>query len=359
MKDTPLKYYKEDPVDIPELLTVFSTAQEQEELATESIEMSAVFRKEVDCFAALPQEILEEIQLLLQSNDVTSLRLSSRSFASVPLNQYFWASRFEPRFDRGFLFEARDMNVRLGTAQTHRDWGALYRKTSKSACLSKGLENRMRIWNCTLSLAKLLVTAPSPNKGLLPTGRNLLLCYAPKEDSGWRVVGGELTSTSHGIPAEILCRDLFEQTISIPSRLSVVAVSILRFGDKLYVSGIRFVSCGGPKVRLGHILPGKETMLNITGTGGTESSLGGFILAVGPRGVQALRATTTEGYESEWAGCPDGLPQTLRLRTEQCITGLKGGFDVYFPFPRNYSIRFPFFFSLLLTTQYRLSKWFP
>ncbi|PGH35631.1 hypothetical protein GX50_01479 [[Emmonsia] crescens] len=49
-------------------------------------------------------EILIKVLLYLPSRDVLSLKLASRAFAGVSLPQLFWASRFGPGSERGYIF---------------------------------------------------------------------------------------------------------------------------------------------------------------------------------------------------------------------------------------------------------------
>jgi U3 small nucleolar RNA-associated protein 4 len=121
---------------------------------------------------------------------------------------------------------------------------------------------------------------------------------------------------------------LYQQTVRLPDQISRIAVSLLLFNGKQYLSGIRFIPRGKPSVLLGYIIPEKEIILDVADEDGNEGTLTGFISAVGPSGIHAVRATLLDGHLSAWAGRPEDLPMTLRLCMQERVTHLKGGFDV-------------------------------
>ncbi|OAX82684.1 hypothetical protein ACJ72_02962 [Emergomyces africanus] len=311
-------YNKQDPWNIPELRQMLSETKERpiQEPSSDALMISCIPHEHKDCFSALPVELCEEILMKLLLEDIASLRLASRSFASLPLTQYFWSSRFRPGMDRDFIFEAtipnRDSVVNAG----RRDWRALYHQTGRSLLDGSALTNRRRIWNCNRSLAKLLSTEPLDKVRLEKADRynNIV----------WKVVG---TGYNLSPTSSMLYDRLHVQAARLPSEISQIAVSLVTLNDKQYVSGIRLSARKGPGVDMGYIMPGSEIVLDLESEKGTSATLSGFITAVGPNGIHALRATTLEGILSKWAGCPGATPVTLRLCTNEGISHLKCAFD--------------------------------
>ena len=112
------------------------------------------------------------------------------------------------------------------------------------------------------------------------------------------------------------------------STLRKVTVSTVLVGNATYITGVCFTSIEGLEVGLGYTAGGDESSLSITEHFMNTTSLTGFILAVGSRGIQALRLITCGRRLSQWLGCPDGLCQTRRLATFKSPVALKAGLDV-------------------------------
>lgn len=329
-EDSPPTYVKSDPFHVPEIQQAIEEARKRRGSTMIFSSISPVFKGESDCFGRLPQEILECIRILLPSESVTSLRMASRSFASLPLNQSFWASRFESSHERGFIFEARDPEYNTISEKRTRDWSALYRKTSSRNTPSKEMMNRKRIWDSTRELVDLLLEEPLID----PRRERSTRCFYDgdmlRETDTWRSIGGDIRPREGPpSPSGMLCRSIWEQTISVPTTLRRIAVSTRTFSGKQYISGLRLVSEQDQDILVGYVLPGKETYIDIRQSShGEGDQLNGFVVAVGPRGIQALRTTTTAGHISKWAGSPEGLPTTVRLCMKNPISSLKAAFDV-------------------------------
>ena len=96
-------------------------------------------RPGVDCFSRLPWHILEAIAVELVTRDVLNLRFASICFQPIFFfRALFWASRFRPDGELGFLFEK--LNIRKTTG-----WLNLYRFLNSASC-PLILRNRRRIW---------------------------------------------------------------------------------------------------------------------------------------------------------------------------------------------------------------------
>ncbi|PGH06386.1 hypothetical protein GX51_02398 [Blastomyces parvus] len=312
-KLSPYYYYKRDPWDIPELREILdetkkSTAQQ---FNNDEPRISCRPQQHADCFSVLPVELREQILTQLLVKDVASLRLASRSFACLPLTQYFWFSRFLPGMDRDFIFEATRPDREAVVDARCRDWRALYEKTRQILLEGGALANRKRIWNCNTSLARLLRIEPLDKARLQKADRynNIV----------WKVAGARYSHMSYD--------KLYVQAARLPRDISQIRVSFITLNGKQHVSGIRLCSRKEPGVDMGYIVPGSEIVLDLENEEGTSATLSGFITSIGPDGIRALQATTLEGRLSNWAGCPDATPVTLRLCTNDRISHLKCAID--------------------------------
>ncbi|EDN04315.1 predicted protein [Histoplasma mississippiense (nom. inval.)] len=312
-KLSPYYYYKQDPWNIPELQQILAETKESpgRESCNDELRISCRPQQHADCFSMLPVELLEEIMTQLLVKDVASLRRASRSFASLPLTQYFWSSRFRPEMDRDFIFEATIADRESAVSAGRRDWRVLYEKTGQSLLEGGALANRRRIWNCNRSLARLLSIEPLDKERLARADRynNIV----------WKAVGARYPSNQYS--------RLYVQAARLPREISRIAVSLITLNGKQYVSGIRISSRKERGVDMGYIIPSSEIVLDLENENGTPVTLSGFITAVGPSGIHALRATTLEGVLSIWGGCPDSKPVTLRLCNNERISHLKCAFD--------------------------------
>jgi U3 small nucleolar RNA-associated protein 4 len=79
--------------------------------------------------------------------------------------------------------------------------------------------------------------------------------------------------------------------------------------------------------------PESETSLDFTGEDGKLGVLTGFVTAVGPAGIHALRATMLDERSTPWVGMPERAPKSLRLCMGQRITHINALFDVTSPYP--------------------------
>lgn len=103
-----------------------------------------------DPFRQLPPEIIWDIIVYLMYDDIHNAQLSSRHFAmhtsTARLPQKFWASRFSPKMDMGFVL-AMDKNE---TGYAYMDWRRLFDNCmsllKQPGSLGDGFRNRQRIW---------------------------------------------------------------------------------------------------------------------------------------------------------------------------------------------------------------------
>lgn len=338
---SPLHYYMADPLHVPDVGDVLrAESSESSSERPEGDGISPIPREHDDCFLRLPEELREQILILLPSQSVVKLRLAARSFASYRLNRRFWASRFGESGERAHIYEAKELVDGNRSSHRSRDWETLYMRTSTTAMPAKEMKNRKRIWDCNLELIDVLLEEPLTDLDSAHRSDDRL----PEEQPGsWRSVGGEFTSSFSSPSSSVMtrqpifynsnlspCKSIWEQTVSIPADLKDIAVSVRALWGRRYVCGIRFVSDHGEDIIVGYVLPRTEVHLNSAGALLNEDGgeFSGLVTAVGPAGIHAIRATSTSGNSSRWAGDPDGFPVTLRLCMGERIQTLRACFDV-------------------------------
>lgn len=258
-----------------------------------------------DLFSRLPVEICDMIAYPLPTSDICNLRLVSKTFFSVFEDQRFWATRFSPHSSRAWLFE-------LWNHSEQKDWKWLYRCTDDTR-LAFAFRNRKRVWNLAKhlrDLASLQLKEPSTT----------CMQYR-KATSGYREVSGDLILANSDYDFEEGCLLLHQQYVSIPQSLTQIAFSAVDVGDIEYISGIRFVLSEGTAIEFGYWSDKKVYSAHIT-------SLWGFHVAAGSRGIQALQAIADEQHTSQWLGSPNECPKTRYLAVSKPVKALKVGFDV-------------------------------
>jgi U3 small nucleolar RNA-associated protein 4 len=202
-----------------------------------------------------------------------------------------------------------------------------------AAISAKEMKNRKRIWDCNRELVEILLEEPvadfhSAERPACRSEDRL------PELGHWRSVGGEFTplaarQTSFYNSDQSPCKSIWEQTVPVPTDVKHIAVSLRTFCGREYVCGLRFISRQSDDVIVGYVFREKEVHLNPTDLFLEDGGeLNGFITAVGPAGIHAIRATNTRGRISNWAGRPDDLPLALRLCMKERIQTLRACFDV-------------------------------
>ncbi|KAI9147449.1 hypothetical protein HJFPF1_12470 [Paramyrothecium foliicola] len=119
-----------------------------------------------DIFTGMPRELVVAMCAELPSDDLCSLRLTSRAVAAVSspvsLPNSFWHSRFAPDFEMGFYMAGKIPGL------PSKDWRALYGQIRRSMAGPSGspsLRNRRRIWN-VLGDLKLTIEALLEGPGI-------------------------------------------------------------------------------------------------------------------------------------------------------------------------------------------------
>ena len=290
---------KSDPINIPSPPSLLRRQGRDQDPPVGSSHWTA------DCFGHFPLEIRETMAIYLSTEDALTLRIASRSFLPIFYSSKFWASRFCAVADRGFLFEARERTGPL-------DWRALWRATANPRCC--GIRNRRRIWSIIQMVWGLLDMSlrqmqHHPQRSAFTLSNSAVSVAADMRD--------RFAAFHEG------CSVQGYQCITIPPELSQLAVTLVDAGGISYISGIRLLAVTTSDVCLGYIAKEKEVIFQV-------SRIGGFELAMGSRGLHALRITYTDQSRSPWLGDPIGIPITQRLTGFESLDLLEAGFDVGF-----------------------------
>ncbi|KAI0451515.1 hypothetical protein F5B21DRAFT_516677 [Xylaria acuta] len=247
-----------------------------------------------DPFNTLSPELSLAITKHLLTSDVLNARLASRAFSPTFYDQQFWASRFRGASDRSWFFEAWDR-------QQATDWRWLYLQTDATR-IGPVLRNRRRIWKRLDAVIDTLALRWR-HRIDIPISHPLNLNSSQLvEVAGMREIPmrREMYREDTRISLDNGCYLLYKHSVTIPenlSRLSIAYIHILGVG---YISGIKFTTTTGNVVQL----------------------------AVGTRGVQALKCLTGSDTTSGWLGCPDNSPKTRRLAVfDSLLDLLEVGFD--------------------------------
>lgn len=298
-----------DPFHVPELTSILEATCK----SSESIESLLEIPKRSffsDCFGRLPWELREAIAVHLPTEDALNLRGASRAFSLLLTSRSFWASRFHPTGDRGFIFEVRG-------SHKPRNWLELYRVTGPSKC-PPGLRNRQRIWPLVQYISQILSLRPNKIRDPLSSSACQHL-----HERNWASISAEIVQepvSSAYSCFEQGCRLYSTARALVPRHLTGIAISIVGSDDHGYISGITFMS-GSSEVCLGYKSEGNEVILQV-------SSLAGFILAMGPAGLRALKIIDATRVSSEWVGFSLNSPITERLARFDYVQAVEVGIDV-------------------------------
>ncbi|KAI1820610.1 hypothetical protein F4861DRAFT_522296 [Xylaria intraflava] len=259
-----------------------------------------------DPLTVLPPELCAAIATHLPTSDALNARLASRVFLPVFYDQQFWASRFRPTSDRAWFFEALERRQTI-------DWRWLYRRTHVT-CLGSVFRKRLRIWNLFAAVIDILnlrwhdLKTPTSES----TQNDIPLITG--------VIGDLWEEPDRPYPFQSGCRLLQRRSITVPNDLSQFSVSYIQTPNASFISGIKFTTITGKVVQLGYWAT-TEYSIDVT-------SIWGFILAVGPRGIQAMKCLTGRNTTSCWLGCPENVPKTRRFAMfDTPLDSLEVGFD--------------------------------
>jgi hypothetical protein len=312
-----------DLLKIPELEEALHNAQlgKSDE---KTIDLKQIQEAIGNCFTKLPPEILGYIMTFMYTNDVKTLSHTCKAlkiYIPAELDTSFWASRFQVPFEFGFVFEAQQFKRKL-------DLRSLYFKIVSAIPKSPGLQSREHIWGFIQSpISELLSLRWNSNPILQPTSEI-------EDKLRWKEVYGDLRQREGRHPPQYGfkrgCKRFYRQRTLIPTLIHQIVISSIIIGNTSYITGLRFISPKGPEITLGYTAIGDNSSPNFLDQVINATSIQGFIIALGSKGIQALRLVFNLGQLSPWVGYPDGFLKTRRLGNFKSIAALEAGFDVSF-----------------------------
>ncbi|KAI0810759.1 hypothetical protein GGR55DRAFT_678719 [Xylaria sp. FL0064] len=306
----PVLTYRANPCDATEVGQILA---ETPQSPSDAIVMTPSARiRGNDIFGTLPLELRLAIAMNLPTSDALNARLASRAFRPVFYDQLFWASRFKDPFDRAWLFEAQEWNRAM-------DWRWLYRRTGL-VLIGPALRNRHRVWNISHTVIDILGLRWHNSKIPAPHRHRLNSSY-PVDVSGdlWKNTDDR---RYYAYRFRRGCRSLYSHYVTIPNDLLRLSIFYSQVSSASYVCGIRFTTATGSVIHIGH-------------SGTTENSIcvteiWGFILAVGSKGIHAVKCLTGNDTTSCWLGCPNNSPKTTRFaRFDAPLDCIAVGFDAF------------------------------
>ncbi|KAI1872799.1 uncharacterized protein JN550_003673 [Neoarthrinium moseri] len=276
--------------------------------------------RDVDPFHRFPLEIATDILVLLQSADVASLRLASRSFANRPLLDCFWRSRFCAGQEFAHLFEY--------ASSKHTPARELF-ETARSIRHLPAVNNRRRVWSLASFLASLIESRLGASRCDGTPCQSFFEPDANPEKGKWLVAQGTVSDAKTHLTFTEGSRPLFNRLLSPGALAAAGCVSFICIGDRRYVTGFRLTQHGGGMLQFGYRQPEQETKIIWPGDIPQSISLSGIEVALDPRGIRALRYLTSCGRCSNWVGEHEGLPKArlVSIDADHPLQTLKGGFD--------------------------------
>jgi hypothetical protein len=142
----------------------------------------------------------------------------------------------------------------------------------------------------------------------------------------WRKVAGDIQQEhvySIDKPFAVGCLLYHTQLTFIPADLTRIAFSMSAASGVMNITEMRLISDSQSDICLGYVAQSRANEVHIQ-----VATLRGFVLAVGSRGVHALRVINGGGHASEWIGNPEDVPVTNRLWWLERLTALEVGVDV-------------------------------
>jgi hypothetical protein len=271
----------------------------------------------------LPMEVSYLILQLLPSKDVLSLKLASSVFASLPLSESFWSSRFRHPHEYEHIFEATEVPAqRFGG-----NWRRLYfkvrdlEKSEKSKC---NLLNRRRIWDLLNHIREML----------------------PDEDE--RILHGQNASKGKGRIGTSNLDDLKDvkfrkghdltwgksilraRKLSLPKSISSLTVSFVKWNGTHYIAGLNFTDGKGESTNFGYTRKYNTVTISASDVDPASATfkLDHFIIAMDWSGIRSIAFVSSSGQTSRWIGHHRDIPKQRIGAKEESSQDWLGKFDV-------------------------------
>ena len=153
----------------------------------------------------------------------------------------------------------------------------------------------------------------------LPKPLKVSISNYRSSDYRWSRVAGDLSESTTIYGNGRLA--INERCIDVVEALTEIAISVIPAGEADYIAGMRLINTEGHEVQLGYRSESGEIMVNVT-------YLKGFMVAIGPHGIRALKVLRLHGTCSGWIGRLGNAPVTEALSCTSRVLALKVTFDV-------------------------------
>ncbi|VUC25067.1 unnamed protein product [Clonostachys rosea] len=268
-----------------------------------------------DLLNTYPNEILCHIASFLSTSDFLNLRLASRACCVVFYVQSFWRTRFMGHGERAWLFEAAHQT------RGSISWLSLHHQT-KDSKIDAFLRNRKRIWNLFKYFPEYIA-----RNWMEPPIVDLNIHFQ-------HFVSGHLQTPIERdkIGFEEGCRIMKYRKLSTFTTVDRIRAYLITFEDASYIAGLElyFEPVGNNPRRCDRV--GYQTLKSQTISIGFK--LQGMIIAVGSRGIHAIKFTGIYPQVSSWLGSPRDSPRTQRLAFHCPMGYIQTCFDVRNSQPR-------------------------
>lgn len=255
-----------------------------------------------DAFRRLPVEMLCHIICLLPSRDVVHLRQASPTFASVPLTDEFWSSRFWPGGEFEWVIDAhQNRKARRGK------WHSLFEEVKNTRDSSRwGGQNARRIWKLASMVRGYMQqrSGHSLCNGLyIPTYFEPSLGVphsSPLSTDTWVTAACDIRPKERHFDGG--ARALYTRRITLPPSFQSMSISWLKIAGKSYISGVQILQADGQTIKLGYVNQRQTTVVHWNEEDWQGTSIHGFHVALEPTGIRGLSVVSSSGALSDWVG---------------------------------------------------------
>jgi hypothetical protein len=334
----------EDPTEV---LPLPSNSAESEKAACSDLDLIK-HDSPVSIFNRIPQEIICQILGNLSSKDFSNVRLACRTVASVStpklLPQKFWATRFAPPQEFGFVFAHENPQ----NSHTKKPWRLLYKQYTEALSTEEGIQgirNRQRMYLCVEDFAIAAEQLLHPDTRRLTDSEEFqssIQDVTPNNPTRFSFSCPLLTDTDFREPqlrrgVQPIARMQINLVAPPPAVSLKLSVSLVHFNSKVYISGFRSYcldhsgQASGP-VSIGTIIPSTEEHIEIK----SAEKIVSVEVTASDLGIHGLEFHLENSGEAASVAvgvtsCLDGSFGKTVLRARKNATGMEIDFDVSIP----------------------------
>ncbi|KAK7212462.1 hypothetical protein V2G26_019640 [Clonostachys chloroleuca] len=297
-------------------------------------------------FDRIPQEIICQILVHLSSKDFSNVRLACRTVASVStpklLPQKFWATRFVPPHEFGFVFAHENPQI----SETRKPWRLLYKQYTEALNTEEGIQgirNRQRMYLCVEDFALATEQLLHPDTRCLTDSEEFqssIQDVTPNAPTRFsfscpRLIESDFREPQLRRGVQPIARMQINLVAPPPAVSLKLSVSLVHFNSKVYISGFRSYcldhsgQASGP-VSIGTIIPSTEEHIEIR----SAEKIVSVEVTASDLGIHGLvfHLENCDGAASVAAGvttCLDGSFGKTVLRARKHATGMEIDFDQF------------------------------